>query len=73
MLALLYVLEGPPRMEPCASSCVAPDAAGERLDVFLAAHAGSRAAAQRLIDAGLVRVDGARAAEAPRRWPAASA
>jgi 23S rRNA pseudouridine1911/1915/1917 synthase len=33
-------------------------AAGERLDVFLAAHAGSRAAAQRLIDAGLVTVDG---------------
>jgi 23S rRNA pseudouridine1911/1915/1917 synthase len=33
-------------------------AAGERLDVFLAAHAGSRAAAQRLIDDGLVRVDG---------------
>jgi 23S rRNA pseudouridine1911/1915/1917 synthase len=38
---------------------VSPEAAGERLDVFLAAHAGSRAAAQRLIDAGLVRVDGA--------------
>src|SRR5215212_4740581 len=37
---------------------VGPDAAGERLDVFLARHAGSRAAAQRLIDAGLVRVDG---------------
>ena len=34
------------------------DAAGERLDVFLAGHAGSRAAAQRLIDAGRVRVDG---------------
>ncbi|WP_037409700.1 RluA family pseudouridine synthase [Candidatus Solirubrobacter pratensis] len=33
-------------------------AAGERLDVFLAAHAGSRTAAQRLIDDGLVRVDG---------------
>jgi 23S rRNA pseudouridine1911/1915/1917 synthase len=33
--------------------------AGERLDVFLAAHAGSRAAAQRLIDAGRVLVDGA--------------
>jgi 23S rRNA pseudouridine1911/1915/1917 synthase len=33
-------------------------AAGERLDVFLAAHAGSRAAAQRLIDEGRVRVDG---------------
>ena len=37
---------------------VPPEAAGERLDVFLAAHAGSRTAAQRLIDAGLVRVDG---------------
>jgi 23S rRNA pseudouridine1911/1915/1917 synthase len=34
-------------------------AAGERLDVFLAGHAGSRAAAQRLIDAGHVTVDGA--------------
>jgi 23S rRNA pseudouridine1911/1915/1917 synthase len=33
-------------------------AAGERLDVFLAGHAGSRAAAQRLIDSGLVTVDG---------------
>ena len=32
--------------------------AGERLDVFLAAHVGTRARAQRLIDAGLVRVDG---------------
>jgi 23S rRNA pseudouridine1911/1915/1917 synthase len=38
---------------------VPPEAAGERLDVFLSAHAGSRAAAQRLIDAGAVRVDGA--------------
>jgi 23S rRNA pseudouridine1911/1915/1917 synthase len=37
---------------------VAPEAAGERLDVFLAPAAGSRAAAQRLIDAGLVLVDG---------------
>jgi 23S rRNA pseudouridine1911/1915/1917 synthase len=33
-------------------------AAGERLDVFLAAHTGSRTAAQRLIDAGHVTVDG---------------
>jgi 23S rRNA pseudouridine1911/1915/1917 synthase len=41
------------------SELVVPtEAAGERLDVFLAEHAGSRAAAQRLIDAGLVRVDG---------------
>ena len=38
---------------------VPAEAAGERLDVFLAAHAGSRAAAQRLIDAGRVLVDGA--------------
>ena len=38
---------------------VGPEAAGERLDVFLARAAGSRAAAQRLIDAGLVLVDGA--------------
>jgi 23S rRNA pseudouridine1911/1915/1917 synthase len=35
-----------------------PEVAGERLDVALAAEAGSRAAAQRLIDAGLVEVDG---------------
>jgi 23S rRNA pseudouridine1911/1915/1917 synthase len=34
------------------------EAAGERLDVFLAAHAGSRTAAQRLIDGGHVTVDG---------------
>jgi 23S rRNA pseudouridine1911/1915/1917 synthase len=33
--------------------------AGERLDSFLAAPLGSRAKAQRLIDAGLVTVDGA--------------
>jgi 23S rRNA pseudouridine1911/1915/1917 synthase len=37
---------------------VPAEAAGERLDVFLAAFAGSRTAAQRLIDDGLVRVDG---------------
>jgi 23S rRNA pseudouridine1911/1915/1917 synthase len=37
---------------------VGADAAGERLDVFLAGHAGSRAAAQKLIDAGAVKVDG---------------
>jgi 23S rRNA pseudouridine1911/1915/1917 synthase len=35
-----------------------PEAAGERLDVFLAAHAGSRTSAQRLIDTGRVTVDG---------------
>jgi 23S rRNA pseudouridine1911/1915/1917 synthase len=41
-----------------------PDAAaGERLDVFLSAHAGSRAAAQRLIDGGHVSVDGERRAK----------
>ena len=39
---------------------VPPEGAGERLDVFLAAHAGSRAAAQRWIDAGRVTVDGER-------------
>ena len=39
---------------------VTPERAGERLDVFLAATAGSRAAAQKLIDAGLVLVDGER-------------
>jgi 23S rRNA pseudouridine1911/1915/1917 synthase len=39
---------------------VGPEHAGERLDVFLAGAAGSRAAAQRLIDAGLVLVDGER-------------
>ena len=37
---------------------VGPEHAGERLDVFLAPTVGSRAAAQRLIDAGLVMVDG---------------
>ncbi len=41
---------------------VPPQAAGERLDVFLAAHAGSRAAAQRMIEEGRVLLDG----EAPR-------
>ena len=37
---------------------VPPEAAGERLDVFLSASLGSRARAQRLIDAGGVTVDG---------------
>jgi 23S rRNA pseudouridine1911/1915/1917 synthase len=37
---------------------VPADSAGERLDVFLAPHAGSRAKAQAWIDAGLVRVNG---------------
>lgn len=35
-----------------------PEAAGERLDAFLAPHAGSRQAAQRMIDEGRVTVDG---------------
>jgi 23S rRNA pseudouridine1911/1915/1917 synthase len=35
-----------------------PEVAGERLDVALAPHLGSRTAAQRLIDAGAVVVDG---------------
>jgi 23S rRNA pseudouridine1911/1915/1917 synthase len=37
---------------------VPEEAAGDRLDVFLAPSAGTRAKAQRLIDAGLVLVDG---------------
>jgi len=37
---------------------VPADAAGERLDVFLAGHVGSRTAAQRAIDEGRVAVDG---------------
>jgi 23S rRNA pseudouridine1911/1915/1917 synthase len=36
-----------------------PEVAGVRLDVFLSDHVGSRTAAQRLIDAGRVTVDGA--------------
>ena len=46
----------PPRREEVA---VPAEAAGERLDHFLAGPVGSRARAQRLIDAGLVEVDGA--------------
>jgi 23S rRNA pseudouridine1911/1915/1917 synthase len=42
---------------------VPTEAAGERLDVFLAEHTGSRTAAQRLIDAGAVTVDGERKAK----------
>jgi 23S rRNA pseudouridine1911/1915/1917 synthase len=41
-----------------------PDAAGARLDAFLAGPLGSRARAQRLIEAGAVLVDGA---AAPKR------
>jgi 23S rRNA pseudouridine1911/1915/1917 synthase len=37
---------------------VPPEQAGERLDVVLAGHVGSRSHAQRLIDAGRVTVDG---------------
>ncbi|HZL55362.1 MAG TPA: RluA family pseudouridine synthase [Solirubrobacteraceae bacterium] len=43
-------------MEPLR---VPPEAAGERLDQFLAAHVGSRAQAQRRIEAGAVSLDGA--------------
>ena len=38
---------------------VGAESAGERLDVFLAPHAGSRSAAAALIEAGHVRVNGA--------------
>jgi 23S rRNA pseudouridine1911/1915/1917 synthase len=54
-------MPGPPESE----LVVAREDGGERLDVVLAAVAGSRAAAQRLIDAGLVTVDGR---ERPKRW-----
>ena len=37
---------------------VAPEAAGQRLDRYLAVHAGSRAQAQRLIEEGCVLVNG---------------
>jgi 23S rRNA pseudouridine1911/1915/1917 synthase len=47
-------MAGPPESE----LVVAPEDAGERLDVVLGRVAGSRAAAQKLIDAGLVTVDG---------------
>jgi 23S rRNA pseudouridine1911/1915/1917 synthase len=47
-------MAGPPEAE----LVVAPEDAGERLDVVLGRVAGSRAAAQKLIDAGLVTVDG---------------
>jgi len=39
---------------------VPDEADGERLDVFLAAHVGSRSTAVKLIEAGLVTVDGER-------------
>ena len=41
-----------------ADIAVGPDGAGTRLDVFLAEHVGSRATAQKLIEAGRVTVDG---------------
>src|SRR4051812_44966567 len=47
------------RAVPTRELIAGPEAAGERLDVFLAAEAGSRAAAQKLIEAGHVTVDGA--------------
>ena len=43
---------------------IGPEQAGERLDVVLGEHVGSRSAAQRLIDDGLVTVD---AAARPKR------
>ena len=45
-------------LAPRRELVVGSDAAGTRLDVFLAAPLGSRAQAQSLIDAGRVRVDG---------------
>ena len=49
---------------------VVPDErAGERLDAFLADTAGSRAQAQRLLEAGHVRVDGERR---PKSWKLAA-
>ena len=71
VLVLLWVLEGPrakasaeerERRDVSADSRielrVPEQAAGTRLDRFLAAPLGSRARAQNLIDAGRVRVDG---------------
>jgi 23S rRNA pseudouridine1911/1915/1917 synthase len=45
---------------------VPPEAAGERLDAFLAAPLGSRSRAARLIEAGLVLVDGTAARKGQR-------
>lgn len=45
------------RLEPPFELLVGEDAAGQRLDRFLAGPLGSRARAARLIDAGAVRVD----------------
>ena len=73
VLTLLYVLEGPPRVDAGGADVVGPEAAGERLDVFLAPAAGlarGRAAADRR-GAGARRRRGA--AEAARRGGRASA
>ena len=48
---------------------IPPEAAGERLDVFLAPSLGSRSQAQRAIAAGRVLVDGAAAAKGHRVRP----
>ena len=48
---------------------VPPEAAGDRLDAFLAAPLGSRSRAERLIEAGQVEVDGAPAAKRHRVRP----
>lgn len=50
-------------MPGAAEIDVPPEAAGERLDRFLAGHLGSRAQAQRLIEDGHVLVDGRREAK----------
>ncbi len=53
VLTLLYVLERPPAARRAIELVAGAEDAGERLDVFLAVPTpGSRAAAQRLIDAG---------------------
>ena len=45
---------------------VPPEAAGERLDAFLASPLGSRSRAAKLIEAGLVLVDGTAARKGQR-------
>ncbi len=45
---------------------VPPEAAGERLDAFLAGPLGSRSRAAKLIEAGLVLVDGTAARKGHR-------
>jgi 23S rRNA pseudouridine1911/1915/1917 synthase len=51
--------------EPAEELTVPPEAAGDRLDRFLAAHVGSRAAAERAVAAGVL-VDGERKAKSYR-------